>query len=144
MTRIRTHTVAAAAYTAVAARQGVDFKKAYGALTHKLPGMVLQNGLAQATGFLLAKGGASTAEHNAVLDDLLAVLRAGGTTQAQDRAALHREIIQADLARTMEMTRRSLDASAWMKRYVQGVLGIGATGEEDQGDTEEGAGGDQP
>jgi len=138
MTQIRTHRVATAAYSAVAARQGAEFKKAYGALTHKLPGMVLQSGLAQATGFLLAKG---KEEHLAVLDDLLGVLRHIGTTGAATREALHQEIIGADLAKTMELTRRTLDASAWMKRYVQGVLGIGATGEDVQGDSEEGAGG---
>lgn len=125
MTRIRAHQVAAAAYQVVAARSEADFKKKYGALMHKLPGMVLQNGLAQATGFLLAKG---QPEHIAVLEDLLRVLRAADTTDAADYRALHQEIIAADLARTMDITRRTLDAAAWMKRYVQGVLGVDATG----------------
>ena len=126
MTKIRTHQFATAAYTAVAARKEAPFKKQYGALTHKLPGMILQSGLAQATGFLIAKG---KDEHKAVLDDLLQVLREGESTQTTDGSALHREIIAADFARTMELTRRALDASAWMKRYVQGVLGLSATGD---------------
>jgi CRISPR-associated protein Cmr5 len=130
MTQIRTHRVATAAYRVVEARRSASFKKKYGALTHKLPGMVLQNGLAQATGFLLAKGEGqkSKEEHIAVLEDLRAVLSAGGTTQAADYEALHQEIIAADLARTMVLTRAALDAAAWMKRYVQGVLGVDATG----------------
>lgn len=127
MTNIRTHQVATAAFAVVAARKDASFKKQYGALTHKLPGMILQNGLAQATGFLLAKG---KDEHQAVLDDLLQVLREGGSTRKTNRNELHGEIIAADLARTMELTRRSLDASAWMKRYVQGVLGVSATGDD--------------
>lgn len=135
MTNIRTHRVATAAYTVVAARNAASFRKQYGALTHKLPGMILQNGLAQATGFLIAKG---KDEHRAVLNDLLQVLREGGSTQKTDGNALHLEIIAADLVRTMELTRRALDASAWMKRYVQGVLGLSATGDNTAEDGAEG------
>lgn len=29
----------------------------------------------------------------------------------------------------MRLTRRTLEAAGWMKRYVQGVLGVDATGE---------------
>lgn len=133
MTEIRIHKVATAAYRVVDARRSASFKKQYGALTHKLPGMVLQNGLAQATGFLLAKG---EKEHIAVLDDLVEVLREGGASTAQDHKALHQEIIAADLARTMELTRRALDAAAWLKRYVQGILGVDATGNAPEQDAE--------
>ena len=126
MTTFRSHKVAAAAFEKVKARKGSNVEKEYGALTHKLPGMILQNGIAQATGFLLAKG---KEEHKAVLDDLLDVLKSGGTTQAADRGAFHGEILAADLAKTMKLTRHALDASAWMKRYVQGELGITATGD---------------
>ncbi len=126
MTVIRSHRVAVAAFEKVSARVGDSFKKQYGALTHKLPVMILQNGLAQATGFLLAKG---EKEHLAVLDDLLVVLREGESTQAADAHAFHTEIIAADLSKTMKLTRHALDASAWMKRYVQGELGITATGD---------------
>lgn len=77
MTKIRTHEVATAAYTVVFARNGAQCKKKYGALAHKLPGLILQNGLAQATGFPLAKG---KEEHLALLDDLRQVLHATGTT----------------------------------------------------------------
>lgn len=122
----RSHLVATAAYDVVAARQDIPFQKKYGALAHKLPGLILQNGLAQATGFLIAKG---TKEHLAVLDDLRAILHATQATAAVDQADLHREIIAADLSQTMLLTRRSLEAAGWMKRYVQGVLGVDATGD---------------
>jgi CRISPR-associated protein Cmr5 len=125
---LRTHTLARAAYERVVARGNAPFKKGYGALAHKLPGMILQNGLAQATGFLLARG-REKEEHRALLDDLTAVLRAVHATGAQDREALHREVIAADLSRTLVLTRRALEAGGWMKRYVQGALGIDATGE---------------
>ena len=140
---VRAHAVARAAYECVAGRrgetkgrQGVDNKK-YGALTHKLPGMILENGLAQATGFLLAKG---EREHLGLLDDLRVVLRATETTTAGDGAGLHQEIIDSDLERTLMLTRRSLQAGGWLKRYVQGVLRVDATGER-AADEEPSAGG---
>lgn len=124
--RVRTHRVAMAAYEAVERRRANPDRKAYGALAHKLPGLILQNGLAQATGFLLAKG---KAEHQALLEDLRHVLKAAGATTAADGPALHRAVIAADLTETLALTRRALDASGWLKRYVQGILRIDATGE---------------
>jgi len=125
MIKMRTHAVATAAYERVERRRDLPEQEKYGALAHKLPGMILQNGLAQATGFLLAKG---NAEHHALLDDLNAVLRAGGTLDVPDRTALHTAIIRADLSQTRKLTRHALDASSWIKRYVQGVLRVDATG----------------
>ena len=128
---VRTHAVARAAFECVAARrdatkgrQGAESAK-YGALAHKLSGMILENGLAQATGFLLAKG---NPEHRALLNDLCAVLRAAKTTTAVDGPGLHGEIIDSDLGETLILTRRSLEAAGWLKRYVQGVLRVDATG----------------
>jgi CRISPR-associated protein Cmr5 len=124
--RPRTHVVASEAYVAVAARKGEKFKKQYGALAHKLPGLILQNGLAQATGFLLAKG---KDEHLALLGDLALILNRSGGADSADGAALHKTVIAADLEETMLLTRRTLEAASWIKRYVQGVLGVDATGE---------------
>ncbi len=149
---IRSHELARAAYRVVDARKTAPVgerieRKKYGALAHKLPSLILQNGLAQATGFLMAKGklveatpadGAATDhsedrqrrpdEHYALLDDLREVLHAVGATTAADRDALHQHIIHADMAATMRLTRHSLAACGWMKRYVQGVLGVDSTG----------------
>ncbi|NKC16089.1 MAG: type III-B CRISPR module-associated protein Cmr5 [Gammaproteobacteria bacterium] len=151
MIQVRTHAIARAAYARVAARRrnpeknapeknvrnedgpkedglnedGVK-EKEYGALAHKLPGMILGNGLAQATGFLLAKG---TEAHRALLDDLSAVLHAAGVIGQTGGDALHQRIIQGDLRQTLMLTRRALEASGWIKRYVQGVLHINATGD---------------
>lgn len=121
MIRMRTHAVARAAYERVEQYRGLPDPKKYGALAHKLPGMILQNGLAQATGFLLAKG-AKAPEHHQLLDDLNAVLRAGGTLDRHDGAELHQAIIAAGVTQTLKLTRHALEASAWIKRYAQGVL----------------------
>ena len=126
MIQIRIHAVAREAYTRVAAHRGSQGRKEYGALAHKLPGMILINGLAQATGFLLAKG------HKALLDDLNAVLRAAGAADYKDGTELHQRIIRSDLQQTLMLTRRSLEASGWIKRYVQGVLRVDATGDSDE------------
>lgn len=135
MPELRTHRVAKAAYERVNARQQAEFKKEYGALAHKLPGMVLQNGLAQATGFFLAKGTAAhlaiahlAIAHLAILDDLLQVLRVSQASAANDRQAFHQSILDADLAQTLLLTRQALQAASWLKRYAQGVLRVDATG----------------
>lgn len=120
--------LAAAAYAHIENRQGFPKAKEYGALAHKLPAMILQNGLAQATGFLLAKGGQ---EHRAVLDDLAAVIFAAEGCRAESGLALHSEIIDADTAAAMRLTRCALEASGWLKRYVQGVLKVDATGDKE-------------
>lgn len=138
MIAIRTHTVASETYAVVEARKGDKFKKQYGALAHKLPGLILQNGLAQATGFLLAKG---KDEHLALLGDLSLVLHRSGGTASPDGKALHQTVIAADLEATMRLTRRTLEVAGWIKRYVQGVLGVDATGDTR---ADAGATGDKP
>lgn len=116
---IRTHKVAHAAYECVAAHSEAPNEKNYSALAHKLPGMIMGNGLAQATGFLLAKGESA---HCALLNDLNAVLRATGTSTNGSGPDLHQQVIDSDLNQTLILTRRALEASGWLKRYVQGVL----------------------
>lgn len=122
---LRSHRVARAAYARVEARKTDEQRKKYGSLVHKLPGMILQNGLAQTTGFLLAKG---ERHHQAVLEDFAAVLRSAGAMDSDDPRALHKRVIDANLNDTLLLTRRALEAAGWMKRYVQGVLRIDATG----------------
>jgi CRISPR-associated protein Cmr5 len=118
--KLRAHDVAQNAYKLVEARLNFDKKKEYGSLAHKLPVLILQNGLAQAAGFLLAK---SEAHHQALLDDLASVLGIAG------RDELHRQVIAADVTQTMLLTRRSLEAAGWIKRYVQGLLKVSSTGD---------------
>jgi len=130
---LRAHRVATAAFARVDARKALpaDTRKKYGAIAHKLPGMILQNGLTQATGFLLAKGGNKDDDHHSwLLDDLNAVLHAGGGHGYANRVAMHEAIITADLPQTLKLTRAALEASGWLKRYVQGLLRISATGDD--------------
>jgi len=109
---------ARAAYDKVKAVEGQPVEKKYGALALNFPVMVLQSGLAQATGFLLAKGknDKDKNEHLRYLDDLAAVLGEG------DGKGFHAKIIASELGTYQHLTRRTLDAAGWFKRYAQGIL----------------------
>ena len=104
---------ARAAYDKVTAVEGQPVEKKYGALALNFPVMVLQSGLAQATGFLLAKG---KDEHLRYLADLAAVLGEG------NGQTFHQKIIASALEDYQLLTRRTLDAAGWFKRYAQGIL----------------------
>lgn len=119
MIKTRTNRLATEAYRRVVAHKGDADEKDYSSLAHSFPSMILQNGLAQATGFLIAKG---KGQHRTLLEDLAAVLQAANATSLADGSELHDKIINADLSETMRLTRHSLEASAWIKRYAQGLL----------------------
>lgn len=110
-TRSQKH--ARAAYARVKAVEGQQLEKKYGALALNFPVMVLQSGLAQATGFLLAKG---KDEHLRYLADLAGVLGEG------NGQAFHEKIVVSELGDYQHLTRRTLDAAGWFKRYAQGIL----------------------
>ncbi|MGO1296754.1 MAG: type III-B CRISPR module-associated protein Cmr5 [Vibrio sp.] len=103
--------------------------KSYATIVHKLPAMILQNGLPQATGFLLSK--ASEDAHAKLLDHLLAAFKKidDDFDSVHDRDAFHKTIIGSDLKEIMRYTREALEISGWLRRYVQGVLKRGATGD---------------
>lgn len=103
-----------------------EAKKKYATLVHKLPAMLLQNGLTQTTGFLLAK---NEAHHSDLLTDLRLVIEALATHQYQDNVTFHEAIIHLELPQTLAMTRNALAISGWLRRYVQGVWNIGPDGE---------------
>ncbi|MFA9203504.1 MAG: type III-B CRISPR module-associated protein Cmr5 [Flavobacteriales bacterium] len=87
----------------------------YRTLALTFPNMILQSGLSQATGFLLAKG---KDEHMAYLNDLARVMADG----LADGASLHQHTINSQVGEYQQLTRRALDASAWLKRYTQALL----------------------
>lgn len=126
----RSQIVATAAFKQINSRKdkSIEENKKYATLAHKLPTMILQNGLAQATGFLLSK---SEEHHKALLKDLTAVFKQVDAKLANiaNGEALHDAIIQSDLHQIMRMTREALEIAGWLRRYVQGVLKIDATGE---------------
>lgn len=105
-----------------------EAKKKYATLVHKLPAMLLQNGLTQTTGFLLAKK--NEAHHSDLLTDLRLIVEALATHQYEDNVDFHEAIIHLNLPQTLAMTRNVLAISGWLRRYVQGVWNIGPDGED--------------
>lgn len=106
------------AWDRVAARKGHPIAADYKRQADRFPALVLQSGLAQALGFLLAK---DTDAHHAYLADLCAVLSEvhGGAADAQGRAS---EIVQADVIAYQRHTRQCLAAAVWFKRLAETEL----------------------
>jgi len=137
----RSQIVATAAFERINSRKtnnSTEENKKYATIVHKLPAMILQNGLAQATGFLLAK---NEDHHKELLKDLTSVFKQvnANLKNIADGEALHGEIIQSDLYQIMRMTREALEIAGWLRRYVQGILKIGPDGnslEENETDKE--------
>lgn len=96
--------------------------KEYGQWALKFPTLMLQAGLAQASGFLLAK---KQTEYLVDLADLVAEGLAEGPTADE----FHQRIIDSDLAAYQRLTRRTLEAAGWLKRYAQAVLKAEAGGD---------------
>ncbi|HNC87022.1 MAG TPA: type III-B CRISPR module-associated protein Cmr5 [Agitococcus sp.] len=106
---------AKAAFPKVSAQKNTAIEKGYRTLALNFPVMVLQSGLAQAVGFLMAKANSQN-EYAVYLNDLASILL------NKDAKALHDDIINSPLANYQHLTRQTLEASAWLKRYSQSLL----------------------
>lgn len=92
----------------------------YRTLALTFPNMVLQSGLCQAVGFLLAKG---ESHHELLLKHLTDLLNSNEDYKAyKDYKELHCHILKADLTEYQLLTRRALEAASWLKRYTQALL----------------------
>lgn len=104
---------AKAAFPKITAQKNGAAEKGYRTVALGFPVMILQSGLVQATGFLLAKNGA---EHQAYLRDLADILGFGSGDK------LHDAVVRSQLAEYQLLTRKALEAAAWLKRYTQSLL----------------------
>ena len=86
--------------------------KEYRTLALNFPTMILQSGLAQAIGFLQAKG---KEEHLLLLAHIAELLE-------ENESSLHKKILEADLPHYQLLTRRALEAASALKRYTQALL----------------------
>lgn len=103
-------------------------KKQYGQLCHFFPILVLRSGLAQATGFFLAKAGdEEDSAHGIFLKHMSAVTNGSGDELPKN---FQQRICAADLAEYQRMTRKILAASVWYKRFAESLLHVKA-GEHD-------------
>lgn len=123
MTIIRSQQYAQEAYPLVAEMQKHQLKVKYCTLALNFPSMILQSGLSQAIGFLMAKGKEKEEDkdknQHQILLDHLATLVLG--KQAQDKQ-LHQIVLEADLKHYQLLTRQTLEASSWLKRYTEALL----------------------
>lgn len=86
--------------------------KEYRTLVLNFPTMILQSGLAQAIGFLQAKG---KEEHLLLLAHIAELL-------GENKDSLHKKILEADLSHYQLLSRQALEATSSLKRYTQALL----------------------
>ncbi|MEI7844028.1 MAG: type III-B CRISPR module-associated protein Cmr5 [Gallionellaceae bacterium] len=113
--RTRTQRYAEKALAKIEAIEKTDLAKEYKSRSDSFSVMVLQAGLAQAVGFMLAKGAKAPA-YSQYLDDLSSVMG------APDGKAFHHKIIHASIAEYRQLTRETLNAAGWFKRFGQAYL----------------------
>ncbi|MDR1646986.1 MAG: type III-B CRISPR module-associated protein Cmr5 [Zoogloeaceae bacterium] len=114
----RSQQYACKAFDKVDIVKGTSSEKEYGALALNFPVMVLQSGLAQASGFILAKKRDGQLRY---LNDLADVL------DQNNGEVFHQQIIASSLGDYQRLTRHALEAAGWFKRYAQGHLNAKTT-----------------
>lgn len=108
--QIRTQKYAELAYPLVSEIQGKDLANKYRTQALNLPTMILQSGLMQTVGFLLAK---NEAEHQEIYRHLTILL---------NDLNLHATVQNSDIVAYQRLTRNAIEASGWLKRYTQALL----------------------
>ena len=111
--QIRTHKYAELAYPLVEKLKKDPLESKYRTLALTFPTMIMQAGLAQALGFLMAKG---EPEHKKYLRHIAELLNYA------DADALHNDVLRSEIGKYQLLSRKALDASAWLKRYTQALL----------------------
>jgi CRISPR-associated protein Cmr5 len=92
----------------------------YGSMAHKLPVLIRTAGLAEALAFVESRGKDA---HKKLLDDLAFVI------SEDSREELLKKSRKDGLQEYMYLTRRTILALKWFKRFAQSVLEVDATAE---------------
>lgn len=96
-------------------KEGSTPRKEYGAMAHKLSVLVRQAGLIQALVFVETRGKES---HKQLLSDLASTLGRADTKTFREQCQ------KAELTDYMWLTRQTLAALEWYKRFAESVLNI--------------------
>ena len=108
---------------------GKDYHTKYGSLAHKLPILVRQAGLAQSLAFAATR---KPAAQKMLLEHLAA------TVMDDDFGELLKQSRELPLLEYMRLSDDVMLALTWYKRYVQSVLGVDATvNDEEVGNNEQ-------
>ena len=114
-------------YPLVKAYEKDDGRKYYGGMAQKLPILVRNAGLAQALAFVDAKAsGVREKPYKALLENLAQVVGEGNAEQYLRKSR------DAELPEYMDLTRKTLLALTWFKRFSQSILKVDPT--DDAGD----------
>jgi CRISPR-associated protein Cmr5 len=92
-----------------------EARNQYGGMAHKFPVLVRQAGLIQALAFVHTRGKEA---HKTLLGDLAQVVA------GQSAEEFVRQCREADLMTYMWLTRQTLNALEWFKRFAQSVLKV--------------------
>ncbi|OFN34739.1 type III-B CRISPR module-associated protein Cmr5 [Neisseria sp. HMSC064F04] len=95
--------------------------KEYRTLALNFPTMILQSGLAQAIGFLQAKGKDKDKEAKGKEEYLLLLAHIAELLE-ENKDSLHKKILEADLSHYQLLTRQAIEAASSLKRYTQALL----------------------
>ncbi|VEG12221.1 type III-B CRISPR module-associated protein Cmr5 [Moraxella cuniculi] len=113
--QIRTQKYAEIAYPLVEdVKNDAKMEAKYRTLALAFPTMIMQSGLVQAIGFLMAK---NEDHHKKILDHLTKLLDHQITPKD-----LYKKIYKSDIAEYQLLTRKAIEASGWLKRYAQALL----------------------
>nr|WP_313424181.1 type III-B CRISPR module-associated protein Cmr5 [Moraxella sp.] len=107
---IRSKKYAELAYPLIEKIKGTETEAKYRTLALTFPTMIMQSGLAQAIGFLMAK---DEAHHQKMLAHLKTLLNDNN---------LYSQVLQSDITTYQKLTRDAIEATSWLKRYTQALL----------------------
>ncbi|AKG14987.2 CRISPR-associated protein Cmr5 [Moraxella bovoculi] len=110
----RTQKYAEPAYPLVDSLKGNDIESKYRTLALNLPTMILQAGLTQAIGFLMAK---NESHHQLILAHLAELLN-----YKDKEKEFYQKILQSNVQEYQLLSRKAIEASGWLKRYTQALL----------------------
>lgn len=110
-------------YRKVVAHKDKTDAKQYGSMAHKLPILIRTAGLAEALAFVESRG---KDPHKALLEDLAKVVL---DLEKEAAPTLTRTSRTAEMQDYVYLTRRSMLALKWFKRFAQSVLDVEATAE---------------
>jgi CRISPR-associated protein Cmr5 len=113
--RTRQQQMAEAAFLHVDRRRGggPGIPKDYRSFALSFPSLIQAAGLCQAVAFALSKGG----RNKEVLDDVVATLKESRSYQGK----FEEDVRQKGVGEYLRLTRLSLQAATWVKRYVEAL-----------------------
>lgn len=115
MVQTNSQRMAQEAYDSVRRRASPGVPEKYAGFARSFPSLVHACGLAQAVAFAKAKG------HGQYLDDLAAVLKEIGHTEAASVDSLEKATREHSVPAYVRLSRNTLQVAGWLKRYVEAV-----------------------